>query len=151
MSFTYYNLYCDESGIDGGPPFYFGAIYCSPTRASILEAALAKVREQHGLTREMKWRKVSQPMLLTYKAFLDVFLSDPYSSFRLTEVNRGPQWRDFGRDEESRFFKAYYVFLRMNMSLYSRYNVYVDDKPGKRYRWSNVQYAINGATRGITA
>jgi hypothetical protein len=68
MAFTNYNLYCDESGTDGGPTFYFGAIYCSPTRARILEAALAKVREQHGLTREMKWTKVSQAMLLMYNA-----------------------------------------------------------------------------------
>jgi hypothetical protein len=147
MPTTIHDLFCDESGIDAGPRFHFGAIRCSPARTRILTARLAGVREEYGLTAEMKWVRVSRAMLPAYTAFVGVFLECPYSRFRLHAVNRGPQWREFGRDEDQRFFKSYYVFLRLTMSLGCRYNVYVDDKPGKRHRWSNVEFAINGAVR----
>ncbi len=145
MSLNFHNLFCDESGIDSGPQFYLGAMICTPTRARILAGQLEGVRETYGLEAEMKWTRVSRAMLPAYKAFVDVFLNCKYSRFQLYSVQRGPHWRAFGRDEEQRFFKSYYVFLRRTMSLYSQYDIYVDDKPGKRYRWSNVKWAINGA------
>ncbi|MGE5593978.1 MAG: DUF3800 domain-containing protein [Betaproteobacteria bacterium] len=145
MSSTYYNLYCDETHIHAGSTFFLGAIRCSPTRAGILEAALQSVRLRYSLSGEMKWTKVSRSMLQVYMDFVDVFLSDPYSSFHLMEVYRGPAWKSFGPNEAIRFFKTYYVFLRTIMSLHSRYTVYVDDKPGKPYRWNQVKYAINRA------
>lgn len=147
MSTTTHDLFCDESGIDAGPRFHFGAIRCSPARTHILTDRLFEVRETYGLRAEMKWTRVSRAMLPAYKAFVKVFLDCPYSRFRLHTVDRGSQWREFGWDEDERFFKAYYVFLRLTMSLSCRYNIYVDDKPGKRHRWSNVEFAINGAAR----
>jgi hypothetical protein len=146
---TTYDLYCDESGIDTGPTFHFGALRCTPARARILEAELALIRGKYGLTAEMKWTRVSNAMLQAYKAFVDVFLDCPFANarFHLFTVTRGAYWRAFGRDEDERFFKSYYVFLRLTMSLECRYNVYADDKPGKRYRWSNVAYSISRANR----
>jgi Protein of unknown function (DUF3800) len=145
ISTPLYELYCDESGIEAGPRFHLGALSCSPTRSEILTARLAQVRKQFGLSAEMKWTRVSRAMLAAYKAFVGVFLDCKFSRFSLHTVERGPQWHKFGRNEEQRFFKAYYVFLRLNMSLYRRYDVYVDDKPGKTYRWSNVEFSINRA------
>jgi len=145
MPTTIYNLYCDESGIDGRKQFHFGGLRCSPARACILKARLEEVRDRHGLASEMKWTRVSRAMLPAYKAFGGVFLNCPYSRFRLHTVNRGLHWRGFGGSEQERFFKAYYVFLRLTMSLACRYSVFVDDKPGKPHRWSNVNFAINRA------
>lgn len=147
MSIKIHDLYCDESGIDAGSSFHFGAIRCSPARSRILLTRLSEVREKYGLTSEMKWVRVSRAMLPAYKAFVSAFLDCPYSRFRLHTVERGAEWRHFGRDEDERFFKAYYVFLRLTMSLQCQYHIYVDDKPGKRHRWNNVKFAINGAVR----
>jgi hypothetical protein len=95
----------------------------------------------------MKWTRVSRAMLPAYKSFVDVFLNCRYSRFFRFTVEPGTQWREFGRDTDDRFFKSYYVFLRLSMSLYCRYNIHVDDKPGKRHRWGNIEYSINGANR----
>ncbi len=93
----------------------------------------------------MKWTKVSLGMLDAYKAFVDVFLNCQYTRLYHLKVRKRHDWTAFGRSENARFFKAYYVFLRMHMRSHSRYVVQVDDKPGKRYRWSQVYYAINAA------
>ena len=147
MSTNYYNLYCDESGTHAKYGFYLGAICCSPRRAEILESRLNKIRRQYRLSAEMKWEKVSVQMLAAYKAFVDVFLDDPYCSFWLMEIRRGKQWKAFGRNEDERFYKSYYVFFRRNMNLYSRYTIYADDKEGKPHRWNKLRYAVNEATR----
>jgi hypothetical protein len=145
MSTSYYDFYCDESATHGGGSFYFGALYCSPVRAKILRAGLKEVRERYGCRREMKWTKVSVKMLPAYTAFANVFLDDPVAQFIIMKVSRGKMWYSWAPDEEQRFFKAYYVFLRMNMSMFSRYGVYIDYKPGKWYRWSALKFALNNA------
>lgn len=89
-------------------------------------------------------------MLPAYKAFVGVFLDCPYSRFYLHTVDVGRRttdWKNFGKNGEERFFKSYYVFLRLSMYTSCRYYVYVDDKPGKRYRWKKVEIAINRAAR----
>jgi len=148
VSFTYDNPYCDETRIHAGSTFFLGAIRCSSIRAGILEEALQSVRLRHSLSGEMKWTKVSRSMLQVYIDFVDVFLRDLCSSFHLMKVHRGPAWKSFGSNEATRFFKTYYVFLRMTMGLHSRYTVHVDDKPGKPYRWNQVKYAVNCAFLG---
>lgn len=145
MSFNYYNFYCDESGIHGGGDFYIGAIYCSPERANILRSKFSEVRNQYECKKEMKWTKVSASMLEAYSAFARVFLDDLFAKFVLMRVKRGTFWRAWGPNEEERFFKTYYVFLRMNMSRYCRYAVYVDNKPSKSYRWNSLRFAIQNA------
>lgn len=95
----------------------------------------------------MKWAKVSPRMLVAYKAFIDVFFNDPFSYFRVLEVRCGPRWKDWATNEEERFFKSYYFFLRGLMSPFCRYEVYLDHKPGKAYRWKSLHFAINRAAQ----
>ncbi len=148
-SLTYATLYCDESDTDGSGSFYFGALMCSIERAAILDAALKAVKEDKGCTgHEMKWTKVSRKMLPAYKAFVDIFLNDPYSQFTVTEVIRDRAWTTWGRNEEERFFKSYYVFLRRNLRLfYYHYDLYLDYKDSKWYRWSSLEYAVNNGLK----
>lgn len=141
----YHHLYCDESFVDGGGSFYFGGLYCSPRRAEILRSGLKEVRAHYDCRREMKWTKVSRKMLPAYTAFVDIFLDDPFARFIVMEVVRGESWKSWASNEEKRFFKAYYVFLRMNMRAFIRYGIYLDYKPSKWYRWSGLYYAINNA------
>jgi len=89
MAKFYYNLYCDESGIERKGAFYFGAIHCSPMRAKRLEKAINEFRNRTGCHREMKWTKVSAKMLSAYTEFADIFLKDHYATFLLTKIERG--------------------------------------------------------------
>lgn len=139
------DLHCDETRIDAGPAFYIGMLRCSPARSRRLQAAIDRVRQQHGLQREMKWTKVSRAMLVQYEAFANVLLECNYSRFILFRITRNSDWQRFAKTEDERFFKTYYVVLRLSMRLDNQYNIFVDDKPCKRYRWSSVEYAIRGA------
>lgn len=147
MGKSYQVLYCDESSTHGSGSFYFGALVGSPRRAEILREALTEVRVKFGLTREMKWTKVSTQMFLAYKAFVDVFFEDPFAYFKILEVIRDITWKNWAPTEEQRFFKSYYVFLRRNMSPLCRYEVHLDYKTGRPYSWRRLYYAINAAAQ----
>jgi len=95
----------------------------------------------------MKWTRVSSAMLPAYQAYVDVILRTSSTRFWLYRVLRGPEWSLWGRNEEERFFKSYYVFLRRNLKVADRYWIRVDDLPTQRERWSKVAYAINNAVR----
>ena len=147
MSKGYYDIYCDESAIDGSGSFYFGGLYCTSIRADILRKKLKEVRLKYHCTGEMKWTKVSAKMLHVYTDFVDVFINDPHSRFYVLEVRRDMNWRIWASTEEERFFKAYYVFLRSLMNVFSRYGIYLDYKNGKWYRWSSLHFAINNKVK----
>ncbi len=148
-SLTYCDLYCDESWIQGSGSFYFGALQCSMQRAEILRKQLRNVKEQYGFSgHEMKWTRVSKAKLPAYMAFAQVFLDDPFSQFIVTEVKRDRTWANWASNEEERFFKSYYVFLRRNMNvIYYKYNIFIDYKDSKWYRWSSLQYALNNGLK----
>lgn len=61
------------------------------------------------------------------------------------QIQKSRIWNDWGPNEEERFFKAYYVFLLRNMYQleYYKYNIFLDDRACKQYRWRALQYAIN--------
>lgn len=148
-SLTYATLFCDESDVQGSGSFYFGALMCSVERAVILDTELKAIKQSFSCTgHEMKWTKVSQRMLPAYRAFAHVFFDDPYSQFTVTEVIRDRTWTNWGRNEEERFFKSYYVFIRRNLRpYYYHYDIHLDYKPSKWYRWSSLKYAINNGLK----
>lgn len=144
MSLTLNELYCDESQTQGGGSFFFGMLRCSPTQSEYLRTRLVEVRKQFGCIHEMKWTKVSTKMLPAYMAFVQPFFDEPYSQFFVREVIKEREWTSWGASEDVRFLKSFYVFLRMHMyTTYYKYTVCVDDKPGKKYRWSSLQFAVN--------
>lgn len=143
MANYYYNLYCDESGIERKGGFYFGGIHCSPERAKRLEAQIAAFRERTGCLREMKWTKVSAKMLPSYIEFTNIFFEDAYATFVLTEVQKGDHWLSLGRTEEERFFQAYFRFLSDSMWANARYKIYLDNQSCKKYRWKSLHYVMN--------
>lgn len=147
MSINDYYVYADESGTHGSLGFALGGLRCSPERSQILRAELALVREEYGLTREMKWTRVSSAMLPAYRAYVDVILRTSSARFWLYRVRCGPEWVRWGRNEEERFFKSYYVFLRRNLKIAERYWIRVDDLPTKTDRWTKVVYSINNGVR----
>lgn len=142
MSKFYYDLYCDESGIDKNN-FHFGAIHCSRSRADILDKAIENLRVQTGLTGELKWNKVSEKYLDAYVEFADIFLKDQYTTFVLSSISKGLHWRKLASNNNSRFLHAYFHFLERVMWVSARYAVFLDDTPTKRYKLKTFHYTLN--------
>ncbi len=149
MSLTYYDLYSDESGIDSGGSFYFGALTCSSPRARILRNALKEVKIKYDWQHELRFSGLPSFELETYKAFVQVFLDDRYVQFTMLEVKKDAKWSDWASSEEEFFFKSYYGFLRRNINvMYYKYSLYPDfDSARRPYRWSSLEFAINNGLR----
>ena len=147
MAFTYFELYADETQIDGGGPFFFGALLASPRRIEIIRAGLKDFRAATGCSAEMKWTKVSKAYLSRYKQFVDVALKDRFIRFAVREIVRNASWYQWDRPNDERFWIAYYAFLRARMSAYSRYSIVLDYKNGKRHRWDRLRFAMNAVAK----
>lgn len=147
MASTYYEIYADETRIDGGGPFFFGALVASPRRVEILRNRVRTFRAASGCTAEMKWTKVSNAYLERYKQFADIVLRDPFVRFFVREVRCDDSWHAWERPSDERFWIAYYAFLRSHMSSYSRYDLVLDNKDGKRHRWTKLRFSMNATAR----
>lgn len=147
MALGYFEIYADESQIDGGGPFFLGSLMGSPRRIEILRDRVRLFRKETGCASEMKWTKVSKAFLPQYKAFVDIALDDRFARIRVREVRRDESWRAWQRTEEERFWISYYAFLRSHMRSQSRYSVVLDYKPGKRHRWSKMRFAMNATAK----
>lgn len=147
MAFTYKEIYADESRIDGGGPFFFGALVASPRRIEILRDRVKQFRAASGCVAEMKWTKVSNAYLEKYKQFVDVVLQDPHVQVFVREIRRDSSWHGWNRTPDERFWIAYYSFLRARTHAYSRYNIVLDYKDGKRHRWTKLRFSMNETAR----
>jgi hypothetical protein len=113
---TEYQLYADER--KAGHWFWFGGVVGTDRGCSRLLRELSDVRAHHGLSREMKWGKVSQGYLDAYRAWVDVFFEDPFVRFSLLQIDlSSKEWvslhprpgRRPSRDDQ--LISAYYQFL----------------------------------------
>jgi hypothetical protein len=117
---TEYELYADERETQGrsGHWFWLGGVVCTDKGRARLLGGLSDVRARYGLSREMKWRKVSQRHLDAYRAWVDVFFDDPSARFSLLQIDLSSrEWASFrprpdrppSRDD--RLASAYHQFL----------------------------------------
>jgi hypothetical protein len=113
---TNYQLYADERKTDNW--FWFGGVVGTDTGCSRLVGKLSDVRAHHGLTREMKWGKVSRRYADGYRAWVDVFFQDPSVRFSLFQIDlSSEEWVSLqlhpGRrpSRDDRLISAYYQFL----------------------------------------
>jgi len=79
---------------------------------------LSNVRVYHGLSREMKWEKVSRRYADAYRAWIDVFFEDPFARYSLFQIDvSGPAWNSFQprtdqrASRDDRLASAYHQFL----------------------------------------
>lgn len=144
-----YDIYCDETFLHGQIAFAFGALICTPRRADILREKLALIRSNFNHFRELKWSELSPMKLPVYRSFIDAFFDDKYPKFSVMRVIKGPRWNAWGGSEEERFFKSYYVFLKLNAGPFSRYFIYPDVRSlQKGYRWETMHFLFNQSRRG---
>src|SRR5215210_3597285 len=143
-----YDIYSDETYLHGKVAFALGALICTPRRSQILRKQLSEIRSSFNYLGELKWKKVSYRTLPICESFVDTFLNDKFAKFSLMKVTKGQLWNVWGKSEEERFFKSYYVFLKLNAGPSSRYFVYPDAKSlQKHFRWDTLSFLINRSRR----
>lgn len=143
-----YALYGDETFLRGPLAFAFGALICSSARAERLRNAMRGVRMEFGVTSEVKWTKTSGHTVEFYKRIIDVFFDDPWPKFSVMTVRKGHDWQHWASNEEERFFKSYYVFLKRNIGPLARFSVYLDERTLQRSsRWNTLCFLINKTRR----
>jgi len=133
-----YELYADERKERHCTAKYLtiAGIICTDHGRRRLLANLKNVRQNHGLTAEMRWTKISLRYVDAYKGWLNTFFDDPYARHVLLSVNQStPGWRAFRAQFRGRFggdralASVYYPFLLVAFGALrdtKRWSVYPD-------------------------
>jgi hypothetical protein len=98
MGMTQFELYSDERFVETNDTnlMLLGGIVCSQARRDRIQKELCRVRKERGMTKELKWTKISKRYLDGYKKWLDCFFDDPHARFSYLVVNRtGDAWKRF--------------------------------------------------------
>jgi hypothetical protein len=135
---TEYELYADERKEKHCTAKYLtiAGIICTDRGRQRLLTNLKNVRQSYGLTREMRWAKISLRYVDAYKGWLDTFFEDRYARHILLSVNQStPEWRAFRAQFRGRFggdralTSVYYQFLLVAFGALrdtKRWSVYPD-------------------------
>jgi hypothetical protein len=143
-----YDIYADETYLHGPIAFAFGALICTPRRSEILAEQISSLRKNSAILSEIKWKKTSRDNLPLRMALIDIFFDDKFVKFSVLHITKGVEWNVWAKTEEERFFKCYYVFLMRNAGPFSRYRVFLDEKPlQKSYRWETLHFLVNRSRR----
>lgn len=92
---TEYVLYSDERTMHspGHKYLFLGGVIATRVGERRLLRALAAVRDQHNLKREVRWGKISPRYLEAYRAWVEAFFNDPYARCVVLQVDQSdPAW-----------------------------------------------------------
>jgi hypothetical protein len=117
-----YELYADErltSKASGpGKWFWLGGLVCTERGSARLREGLSRVRADHDLIGEMKWKKISRHNLTAYCNWVDVFFNDQFARFSLFRIDKSSrEWSTFrprsdrNPSYDDRLASAYHQFL----------------------------------------
>jgi hypothetical protein len=143
----WYNYFCDESAVHGRPTFYIGGLRATPNRALRFSERLERYKRRRRVTHELKWSKVNRTFLSLYAGWINEFVEESASVFHVLRIDKKTNWKSFGSTEEERFFKSYYIFFRWFCAHDMRFDLTLDYKPTKWYRWQSLQFALNGSLK----
>lgn len=111
-----------------------GGLWVPVDNESNARALLAQVRSQHNLGAEMKWTKVSENMLPSYKDFVDVFFTEPSLAFKCIVIDtKLLDYKTFHKgDEELGFYKFYYQLISRNLFPENLYRLFTDERSNRK-------------------
>jgi hypothetical protein len=79
---------CDESGTGGAPFYGFGTLWMGWQRRGEFAAMVQQLREKHGYTYEIKWKKVSARYLPFYRELVEKFFQTNWLHFHCFVVRQ---------------------------------------------------------------
>lgn len=148
MSSYPHNLFCDETDTDGKPFFYIGGVACPPVTTDRIDTTIEALKSEFQITGRVKWSKVgNNPRFIEfYKKLIDIFFDEKYVYLHIMRFEKTSGWKTWSKNERERFFKCYYIFFQHNLSLFRKYDVYLDDlSVKKKYVWQQLKYAFNAS------
>lgn len=132
---TTYNVYCDESchlENDHLSVMVLGAVWCPLDKTREISARLREIKVRHGLGKdfEVKWAKVSPAKQGFYLELIDYFFDDDDLHFRALVVpDKSRLAHDrFGHDHDTWYYKMYFDMVKVILSPYDTYRIYLDIK-----------------------
>jgi len=128
------SIYCDESRHEGQshqPFMVIGGLWLPREKRGEILAGLRSVREEHGVSGELKWGKVSQKKLAGYQAVVDFIASREDIHFRCIVVEKAKVDHDkyFQNDRQLGFWVFYWYCLKQWMGNGNTYFISIDFKP----------------------
>lgn len=128
------NVYCDESchlENDRQPIMVLGAVWCPLDKSQNIAFGLRKIKQNYGLDPkfEIKWTKVSSSLSDLYLDIIDSFFDNDDLHFRaLIAPKEQLRHSVFSQSHDEWYYKMYFDMLKLIISPYSRYRVYLDIK-----------------------
>jgi hypothetical protein len=115
---TAVNIYTDESSTRNCRYFLIGGLWIERAMEPTIRMALRSFRSSHLMGRELKWAKVSNAKLNSYKELVSLASRNAYLRFRciVVDTHRVDVAKYSNSDPELSFFKFYYLLLSRNMS-----------------------------------
>lgn len=128
-----YNIYCDESSVDGDKLhryFVIGALIFPRIYKNAYLKKINLSRKEHVI-KEIKWSKLSQSSFKLSKSFVDFLLTSPDVAFYAIVVDKTKINYEFYHEgsKELAFYKFYYTLLKNKIRSGNRYYIYLDKKP----------------------
>lgn len=133
-----YNVYCDESchlEKDEQSGMVLGAIWCPLEKSKVIAIRIREIKKKHFLDEnfEIKWTKVSPARVQFYLDLVDYFFDDDDLHFRALIVPDKSKLRheDFNQSHDDFYYKMYFDMLKIIISPYASYRIYIDIKDTK--------------------
>jgi hypothetical protein len=131
---TEVSIYCDESRHEGQssqPYMVIGGLWLPREKRGDILAGLRAIQQQHGVTSELKWGKVSKAKLPGYQAVVDFIATRPDVHFRCIVVDKSKVDHDkfFQNDRQFGFWVFYWHCLKQWMGNGNTYFISLDFKP----------------------
>lgn len=153
-----WQISCDESGTHGARYYGFGSLWMSWQRRGDFSAAIAQIREKHGITDEIKWGKTAYRTIHFYKDLLEFFFKTKWLVFHCLVVQKSAVQKelhegDFDLARRKHFTEFLAAKISASMSKYVKRDVayrIVADPIASRYAKAAevVEIIANNKVRG---
>lgn len=152
-----FEVYCDENHPElftsrrpNAQYLMIGSLWLESSLRDEIKQQIWKLREEHQIWGEIKWRKISKSSLNFYKALIDLFESyGDQLRFRCIAVNSHQFKQDwFQGDSELGFYKFYYQVLHHWILDFNEYRIFCDTKTNRDLtRLQVLERCLNNANR----
>src|SRR5262245_39313541 len=136
-----HHVYCDESHTNGARFMVYGGLIVPSVNVPWLKERLIQWRGVTGMSRELKWTKVSKHKYSEYASLIDLLFEVTragQAAFKSLVIDTSaPDYIRFRTDNpELGFYKGYYHFLHRDFGPYARtdehsLHVLLDQRPSK--------------------
>lgn len=128
-----FNIYCDESSIDGDKEHRYmviGAFIIPRAKKEDFLSKFKDITSRHTLG-EIKWTNISKSSLKASQQIADLFFKNEYANYIAIVVDKNKIDFEFYHEgsKELAFYKFYYILLKQKLHSGNKYYIYLDKKP----------------------